>query len=205
MKKHDFPQINISPAFFIIVALSSLTDISGIFSMVILSVLAHETSHVLAMKLLKIDIKRMDIRGFGIEIYAKLPQGVRAAAVMFAGPAGNLLLAVLLIPASVFGSIFADNLACCSLLLGIFHLLPMYGLDGGNAIIHLFDGRCNQNRVVITVKVIAITASIVMFMAAVFAFIDGKINVSLIVLSIYFLLNAVSDSTGRIDLKRSLV
>lgn len=101
-----------------------------------LAILFHELSHALAARL------------FGVALFAFRPSpvGIRARlkgtvksfkkqmVIYLAGPMGNFILALPL----YFGEGFARELFEANLAIGLFNLLPMYPLDGGQLFIILF-------------------------------------------------------------------
>lgn len=93
--------------------------------------LCHELGHFTALYAAGAKIERIRLTAFGAEILADtrfLPYG-REILCTLAGPATNLLLAVLL--AQWAGAYLA---AGANLLLGCFNLLPVSSLDGGRAL-----------------------------------------------------------------------
>ena len=90
-------------------------------------VLWHEAGHILALFLLRAPPKTLRMTVFGLELAAGPRSTGQDALVSLAGPLANLLAAVLVFP---FWSIAAR----LHLLLGLFHLLPILPLDGGQAL-----------------------------------------------------------------------
>lgn len=190
--RFNIPKIIISPGFCVIIAVSAFFDISGTFSYVIISILLHELGHLIAMKMLKITVNSVVFRLLGIEIYARLPRGIRSAIVMLAGPMTNLAMVVFLLPFALSGNVFADRLACCSLLLGCFHMMPVYGLDGGLALMHFFEGKNGRKAVVLAVKLFTFTTLFLLVLITIYMLFHGTVNISAVILALYFLLNCIS-------------
>ena len=84
----------------------------------------HEAGHLLALALLGIPIRQLELRAAGAVIRAELRGEVREAWAVLAGPAVNLLLA---------GGCFRlwPALSLCSAILFCYNLLPVWPLDGG--------------------------------------------------------------------------
>lgn len=104
-----------------------------------MAILFHELMHVLAARLVGISLVRFRI----------LPGGLRAALkgweenrkklvlVYLSGPAGNFLAAAVLFHSTGFGRIlFEANLA-----IGLFNLVPLHPLDGGQILLMVLYGR----------------------------------------------------------------
>ena len=187
-------EIIVSPAFFMVVAVSALFDVSGTFSAVVIAVIIHELGHIAALKALKIRINTIRLRMFGLEISADIPKGKREAVIMIAGPGANILSAVLFYVISVIcDNSFFISLTACSLILGFFHLLPCAGFDGGAALKALFYHSNRKNIVDLFVKVFTITVSICLIYAALRLVFTHKSNLSLLILPVYLILNLLSE------------
>lgn len=107
-----------------------------ILSSVLFSLL-HECGHLAAM--LWFDCKPQEIRfaAFGMEI--RRAAGIRMSyrqemLVLLAGPAINLILAVIFTLGGVFFQAGLPDTAVVNLILGAFNLLPVSGTDGGQAL-----------------------------------------------------------------------
>ena len=112
-----------------LLALALFAGAGEVLPVVALAALCHELGHLTA--LVKAKIERIRLTAFGAEIRADtryLPYG-REIFCTLAGPAVNLVLAVVLARA-------AGNylLAGANLFLGVFNLLPLPSLDGGRAL-----------------------------------------------------------------------
>lgn len=188
-EKRNSPHISISLGFCVSVAIMSLFDTSGMFSVALLAILIHETGHIVAIYLLGEEIKEISFKIFGVEIKANLPYRRKTAIIMFAGPFFNIVTALLLLPFVLQGNIFIINLCFSSLVLGLFHLLPAYGLDGGNAVMYLLNG---SNKAEIAVKGFAFTVSAMLFAVGFYAVYNGIFNLSAFILALYFLINCIS-------------
>ena len=114
-----------------LLALALFAGAGEVLPVVALAALCHELGHLTALALVKAKIERIRLTAFGAEIRADtryLPYG-REIFCTLAGPAVNLVLAVVLARA-------AGNylLAGANLFLGVFNLLPLPSLDGGRAL-----------------------------------------------------------------------
>jgi Zn-dependent protease len=134
----SFEQYASSPAAAIIASV-----VLGI--VLVLSVFLHEVAHVLVAKAFKVDAHEIGLTFFGGHAGFKrsFDKPWHSFLTSVAGPATNLLLALVLSRISAAMSVTADNAlmylvidigASMNLLLGIFNLLPGLPLDGGNAV-----------------------------------------------------------------------
>ena len=136
-------RLSISFLFCVVVALLILFDKSTLFYS-FLMVCAHESAHLLAMKLCGVKPAAIKLEPFGIIIEKEdedLPLRAKLV-IIVAGCVGNLLLALiflclyLLQHKSVFVTLFGVNICLFSL-----NALPVIGLDGGALLQALFAQR----------------------------------------------------------------
>lgn len=175
------PSLEISPLFFLVLSYSLFLDNSGVLVSVILTVILHELGHALAMLLFHIPIQKIHLRGFGMELVCELPQGKPRALIMLAGPLFNLLTAAFLLLTHLWLFPFGRELFVSSLFLGVFHLLPVKGFDGANALLSLSLGR----------KIICFSTYFLLFLFFVLGILllFCEKNVSLLILSLWLMGN----------------
>ena len=119
--------VDISPAFALIAALIYLLDGQGIFALAVISAAVHELGHYSALCTLGARPYLLRLELTGAALYfdeSRLSYGREIIAAL-AGPAAGL---VLTLAAAI---IKAHALAGVSLVLSLFNLLPIGGLDGG--------------------------------------------------------------------------
>lgn len=117
-------QITVSPGFWLLLAGFWFLDEWGLLPPFLLAAGFHEAAHLGALRLLGIPVSTLELRADGAIIRAELQGEAREAWVIAAGPACNLLLALLFRHASPLFSL-------CNLCLGCCNLLPLSPLDGG--------------------------------------------------------------------------
>lgn len=120
-------RIKVSFYFFALLCAAALFDRSGILLWGLLAALLHEGGHLAAMLCLSDRVPReISLTPFGIRIEnSPLSAGGRGHVLILAAGSGmNALCA-----AVTFG--FLHDFAAVSLLLGVFNLLPVEGMDGG--------------------------------------------------------------------------
>ena len=126
-------KLEVGWGFPVLAAAALLAGAGAVLPAVVLSALAHEAGHLLALRLAGARVERIRLTAFGAEIradtrYLPYPSEILCT---LAGPAVNLLLAVILARAA--GN---DMAAGVNLVLGVFNLLPVPALDGGR-VLHL--------------------------------------------------------------------
>lgn len=102
----------------------------------ILAVLFHELCHALAARLFGVALFsfRPSLAGIRARLKGTIKSFKKQMAIYVAGPMGNFLMALFF----YFGKGFARDLFEANLAIGLFNLLPMYPLDGGQLFIILF-------------------------------------------------------------------
>lgn len=152
-------------------------------------ILWHEIGHLLALLLLHAPPRSLKMTVFGLELAAD-PRTTHLgdALVSLAGPAVNLLAAALLF--------FTPwkSAAKLNLLLGLFHLLPIDPLDGGQVLQHLLSLRLQQKNV----RMICLSVSLCfLFLIAAAGFLllfQRTPNITLFLLCLYLLFYLVFGS-----------
>ena len=137
MSRNDPAKILVSPTVPLLLALFVLLSSPLLLGALLLAALTHELGHCAMLRWLRARVTAVRITAMGAEmrIEGRLSYGgeVLAAA---AGPAVNLLLAPLL----AYGGRLWEMLylfAGTQLVLGLFNLLPILPLDGGNMLWNL--------------------------------------------------------------------
>lgn len=123
-------RLEVSCGFLLTIAWLNYLDRQCLVPMALLACALHELGHFAAIRCLGGDIGRVRLTAIGAEMELSRPLfGWREGAAALAGPAVNLILA-LLACRRVEGTVFAGlNLA-----LACFNLLPVGSLDGGRAL-----------------------------------------------------------------------
>ena len=126
-------KVEVSPGFPALILAAIWIGAGEVLPLVMLAAVCHELGHLAALRLAGVRVERLRLTAFGAELRAdtRYMSYGREILCILAGPAVNLLLALLL--ARVSGDYL---LAGANLIQGIFNLLPMPSLDGGR-ILHL--------------------------------------------------------------------
>lgn len=134
MRKNS--RVEVSPGFFLIIAVLLYRDRSGILELGLLACLLHELGHCVLLLIRGNCVRVFRLTAFGASIESKYPMSyMEEFATAAAGPFVNLIMAVLFarIPG---GSAFAGaNLALC-----VFNLMPVWRLDGARM---LYSALCS--------------------------------------------------------------
>ena len=139
MKKLKF---SISPAMMILLLCMIATTPLKQLSICFAAAAVHELGHILAAKLLSINLSHMklDVLGAKLGISGMLCSYPAMVALCFAGPFVNLLCFAISFPFFEFSDLLQE-FGHASLSLGLLNLIPVQGFDGGrivNGILSIF-------------------------------------------------------------------
>lgn len=127
-------QVRLSFYFFLAVALFLLWEPSGLAGLFFVGVVLHECGHLLVIALLGLPVSEVNLTplevGLRLEDGPRLTPG-RQLLLTLAGPGANLAAAGVF---ALSGTMPWLQLSAINLVLGMFHLLPLSGLDGGTAL-----------------------------------------------------------------------
>ena len=168
-------------------------DRTGFALPLIFAVVMHEGGHLLAMWILDCSPKRVRLVPAALEITAAFGcSRKKEIAVALAGPAVNLVL---------FFTLWFNFLAykgeqtliyaLINLLICIFNMLPVTGLDGGTVLFSLLARRKTPERAALIMRVINLSLAAVLISAAVYLCFHGKVNISLFITALYLIVISI--------------
>ena len=183
-------RIRISVYFAVLVACIIIVDNTGLALYALLCILVHESGHLIAIGLLKIQISEIGFTIFGIHIKMKshvslsYRQEIRIA---LAGAAANLIFALFCLLFLTFGyrSGISEILLAFNLLIACFSLVPAASLDGGRALealLSFYKGPDQADRIM---KVVSFFLILPLAAAGFFLVIRTGYNYSLILVVAY--------------------
>ncbi|MBE6818123.1 MAG: hypothetical protein E7517_03060 [Ruminococcaceae bacterium] len=191
-------RVEISFLFCILLSCLVLFD-SGLFLAAFIMVCAHECAHLFAMYLCGVHIDSVELEPFGILIKKerKALAFSRQMCIIFAGCFANLFLAVISIilhcffsEKSIFLQLFFINAA-----LAFFNLLPITGLDGGQAL-QLFLSRYKCERFALnTGKTVSCFCCVLLFALGMIMSFKVRLNPSLCFFSLFLLIQTFTART----------
>ena len=125
-------KISVSPAMFILLICMSATTPINQLSACLIAAFIHEIGHIVAAKLLAIDLSfmKLDVLGARLSTTGKLYSYPALVTLCLAGPLINFLCFALLFP--IIGAAdWLHEFCLANLSLGILNLIPIEGFDGG--------------------------------------------------------------------------
>ena len=164
-----------------------IIDRTGLVIPTFFAVFIHESGHLLAMWAADCQPKVVRLIPTSVQIirgFSKKPNS--EAAISACGPMANVIVfATLYINYLIFGAQQSLKFAILNLVMAIFNMLPVSGLDGG-VLLSLFISRFAD-----IYKAEAVVRTVTMFMAffvfvfGVYLWVSGTVNISVFIVAIY--------------------
>lgn len=180
-------KIYISFLFSATIALMLATDRTGLVIPTFFAVLIHETGHLLAMWAAGCAPKEIRLIPASVQIIEGFPvSDKRSAAIILAGPFGNL---------AVFASLFINynlgveislKFALLNAVLAVFNMLPVSGLDGGRLLVLLLSRHKDLYFAERVVRLITVAFSVLTLVSGVTLLFYGRANISVFIVALYF-------------------
>ena len=176
------PAVSISVPFLCGLILFLLFDRTGLGGQMVLAALVHELGHLVAMAALGEQPQSIVFGGFGVRMERR--RGTRLPYqkeiwIYGAGPAVNLLVALLFFS--------YPQIRRVHLLLGLFNLLPMGVLDGGQILRCILQKKMEMARGDFWRRSISLCCGSLLIVSAVAVFLSSGYNASLLSTSVYLM------------------
>lgn len=118
--------VKIDFSFVMIIAVAVIANKNGMVMSAFVAVTVHELAHLIAMLFLGVKISSVKLSALGVSINcSQLIAWGKEIAVLAAGPCANLILC------AMFYASRNVEISVANLVIGVFNLLPIAGLDGG--------------------------------------------------------------------------
>lgn len=181
-------ELEITFPFALLIAILLCCDKTGMMSVSLIAVILHETGHLIALYALKLPPRKINLRLCGIQmVQTRLFESTAAQiTVAAAGPAANLITSLALLPLSAYR--FCASLCACGFVIGLFNLLPLYELDGGDILRCLLSIRLDPKTVRIVSGTVNAVILILLAIAGVLIFISPSHNPTMLIATVYLLL-----------------
>lgn len=162
-------------------------DRTGFILPLLFAVLVHELGHLAAMWVLDCAPKRIRLVPAAVEITTKLQSGGRYEIfIALCGPAINLLLfAILFVNYLAFSNDSYLTVGLINLLIGLFNLLPVTGLDGGTVLFNILCRKAEPSRAALIMRIINFSVALSALVIAVTLCFKGQFNLSFFILALY--------------------
>ena len=181
-------EVYISFLFVAIIALMLATDRTGLLLPSLFAVTIHEVAHLFAMWLVDSAPKRIRLIPASVQIVRKFGVSFKSEIfIALMGPIANLLLfATLYFNYLSFGNEIVQYYALINLVVGVFNLIPVAGLDGGTVLLELLSRKTEYQKAVAILKFITFLVCVTCFVLTIFMIVKGNFNPSVLILAVYF-------------------
>ncbi len=162
-------------------------DRTGFVLPLLFAVLIHELGHLTAMWILDCAPKRIRLVPAAVEITTKIQSGGKYEIfIALCCPAVNLLLfATLFVNYLAFSNDSYLTVGLINLLIGIFNLLPVTGLDGGTVLFNILCRKTEPSRAALIMRIINFSVALAALITAVTLCFKGQFNLSFFILALY--------------------
>ncbi len=186
-------EVYISFLFAAVIALMLATDKTGLALPTLFAVTVHEIGHLFCMWLLEATPKSIRLIPASVQITRSVTHRYKNdILVALSGPAVNIVMFfTLYINYVAFKSQTVLYYALINLIVGVFNLLPVTGLDGGTALFSVIAQKKDVNKAMLTLKIITLSIGAAFLFLAVSLTIRGDINLSVYIISIYLILSVL--------------
>ena len=162
-------------------------DRTGFILPLLFAVLIHELGHLVAMWILDCAPKRIRLVPAAVEITTKIQSGGKYEIfIALCGPTVNLLLfASLFVNYLAFGNDSYLTVGLIILLIGLFNLLPVTGLDGGTVLFNILCRKTEPSKAALIMRIINFSVAAAALIAAITLCFKGQFNLSFFILALY--------------------
>lgn len=180
-------EIYISFLFCAVLCFMIAVDRTGLIISTILAVLIHESGHLLAMWAADCQPKAIRLIPTSVQIIRGFShKRCGEFAIAFCGPAANLIF-FLVFYINYFAFKNEDILAFAvlNLVIAVFNLMPVSGLDGGTILTLILSKFTNIYKAESIVRIITAAFSFIAFLLGVYLWVSGSVNISVFIVSLY--------------------
>ena len=186
-------EIYISFLFAAAVTIMLLTDKTGYMLPALFAIILHEMGHLFMMWILECSPKRIKLIPTSVQITAPFQKRYRNDfLVAVSGPVVNILLfSTLYFNYLAFGNEVTLYFALLNLVIGVFNLLPVKGLDGGTILFCVLEKYKGPDKAAVILKIITIILAATLISTAITLTVRGKINISVYIMGIYLFVTSL--------------
>ena len=186
-------EIYVSFFFAAVIAFMLAVDRTGLVIPTLFASFIHETGHLFAMWVAECQPKRIRLIPSSVQItrgFAKKKGG--EIAISICGPAANVAVFLVLILNYCF---IKDektlNFALLNLILAVFNMLPVSGLDGGDILYEIILKKSTHEKALMTVRTVTAVLSVALFICGVYMWVCGKFNLSVFIVAVYLFIGCI--------------
>ena len=186
-------EIYISFLFAAVITILLATDRTGLIMPSIFAIIMHELGHLFAMWILGCGPKRIRLIPSSVQITSSFSRKYKNDIIIaISGPIVNFVLFfTFLINYKAYSNESVLYFCIINLIIALFNSLPIFGLDGGTVLFIILAKRYNPNKAAVILKFITLIVAVFVLLIAVTLTINHRINISLYIMAIYFLIGAL--------------
>lgn len=186
-------EIYISFLFAAMVAFLLASDRTGFALPTLFAVLIHEIGHLFAMWLLECSPKSIRLIPASVQITRSITTVYRNdILIALSGPFANILLfCVLYLNFITYKNETVLYYSAVNLIVALFNLMPVTGLDGGIILFSLIAKKRDVNRAILTLRIITMAIAVILLSFAIALTIKGNFNLSVYIIAIYLLISVL--------------
>ncbi len=186
-------EIYVSFLFTAVIALMLATDKSGLALPTLFAVVCHEMGHLFAMWLLDSNPKSIRLIPASVQITRPICNNYKNdILIALMGPAVNILLFVVLyVNYYLFKNTTVLYYSFINLIIALFNLLPVTGLDGGSVVFSILAKKGDVNRAAVILRIITILLGAAALITAITLAVRGKLNISAFIVAIYIFVSTI--------------
>ena len=164
-----------------------VVDRTGLIVPTMFAVFIHETGHLLAMWAADCQPKSIRLIPTSVQIVRSIsPKKHGEIAIMLCGPLANVVLFISLFANYlIFNSNQSLSFAILNLVIALFNLMPVSGLDGGTLLTIIIAKYTDVYKAESIVKMITIVFSFIVFLFGVYLWVSGTVNISVFIVALY--------------------
>ena len=183
-------EIYVSFLFSAVITFVLVTDRSGLAVPTLFAAFIHESGHLLAMWASGSQPKAIRLIPASVQIIRDMPIKKGAdALISICGPAANLVVFLSLLGNYlIFKNEISFRFAVLNMIIAIFNLLPIYGLDGGDLLIIALSKNGDFYKAQRTVRIITGTFALAAFCVGVWLCFMGTFNPSVFIIVVYLVI-----------------
>ncbi len=183
-------QIYISFFFWAVIAVMIIFDKTGLIVPTLLAVFFHETGHLLCMWAKGVPPQKIKLIPTSVQICApSLSSFKKDIAVSLCGPLFNIIIFfTLYLNFLLYKNYEILIFALINLLIAIFNLLPLKGLDGGKILHSIISLKSSGEKADKVISVVTLIFSFFTVILAVFLSFHKIFNISLYIIALYLLI-----------------
>lgn len=185
-------EIYVSFLFFAVITVMLAADRTGYALPTLCAAAFHETGHLFAMWIFECQPSSIRLVPASVSITGPFPRKKSGEVIIaLAGPLFNMVIACsLLLNYKLASSNISLQYGLINLIIGLFNMLPVKGLDGGTVLTVIFEKAAGRTKAESMIKMITAIFGFLVLFAGLFLIIRGSINLSVIIMGLYILICA---------------